>query len=107
MMDKAGGEVEVCWTKAHVEVEDVLEKGIREKEIVGNECADALAKRGAKLVELDMNAVGKIQWADRVSILIRDRLLFIQRHIITQQPGGGREEEEKKRKKANYTSAKR
>ena len=74
---------------------------------MGNECADALAKRGAKLVELDMNAVEKIKWADRVSILIRDRLLFIQRHVITQQPGDGREEEEKKRKKAHDTRAKR
>ena len=100
-MDQAGGEVEVCWTRAHVEVKDVLEKGIREKEIVGNECADALAKRGAKLVELDMTAVEKIKWADKVSSLIRDRLLFIQRHVITQQLGDGREEEEKKRKKAH------
>ena len=77
--------MEVYWTKAHVEVKDVLERGIKEREIVGNECADALAKRGAKLVELDMNATEKIKWADSISGLVRRRLLFIQRHLITQQ----------------------
>ena len=107
LMEKTAGKVQVIWTKAHVAVKYVLDLGIKSIEIIGNECVDALAKRGAALGGLDMNPLSKVSWADRTSMLIRNRLLFIQRHLITQGVKEGREEEEKRRRKAHVTRATR
>ena len=93
-MDEAEGAVKVHWTKAHVEAKDVKKHNIGLKQIVGNECADALAKRGAAVAALDLNPRRQIGRIERKAKMVRNRLLFIQSHVIKQSIGEGREEEE-------------
>ena len=42
----ADGMVDVEWIKAHVTAEDMMNRGLEPRHVMGNECADAVAKRG-------------------------------------------------------------
>ena len=53
----------VVWVKAHVTAEMQVKLQVDVKILISNECADALAKRGAKTVKVDANEELKLKWA--------------------------------------------
>ena len=66
------------WIKAHVTEEMQLKLKLDPRVLAGNECADAMAGRGAKLADIDLNDKRKIEWAERRGWAIRNRLAHIQ-----------------------------
>ena len=88
--------VKVKWTKAHVDVDAFIEKSMLADVVIGKECADALAKRGAELGAITLNEEAQIAWTDRTSMAVRERLIFIQKHVVTGPEGN--EEAERRRK---------
>ena len=68
----------VVWVKAHVTVEMQVKLKVDAKVLVGNECADALAKNGASTVKVDRNEELKLKWAEGTAWRVRRRLLEIQ-----------------------------
>ena len=73
------------WIKAHVTEELQLKLKLDSRVLAGNECADAMAGRGAKLADIDLDDKRKIKWAERRGWAIRNRLAHIQLHILDTQ----------------------
>ena len=93
----------VMWVKAHVTKELQKKLAIDPRVLAGNECADAMAARGAGLGDLDINQKRKIRLADRKAWVIRNRLAHIQVHILETQGDecDGAGEDQRKAKKAS------
>ena len=94
----AGSEeaIKIVWVKAHVTAEMQMRLKVDAKVLVGNECADALAKNGASTVKVDVNEEMKLKWAEGVAWRVRRRLLEIQMFMIMEH---GEEKEDKERRK--------
>ncbi len=73
--------VDVVWVKAHVTQEAQMVRKIDSSILAGNECADALAKRGAKLAQLTHGTKEKIVRMERMAWSIRRRNAAIQDHV--------------------------
>ena len=94
----AGSEdaIKMVWVKAHVTAEMQMRLKVDAKVLVGNECADALAKNGAGTVKVDLKEEMTLKWAEGVAWRIRRRLLEIQMFMVMEH---GEEKEDKERRK--------
>ena len=90
-----------------VTAEDIMQRGLEARHIMGNECADALAKRGARMAEIDEGTRQKLRAVERKAAMVRRRLVCIQKHVVEKWAEEGREEEEKKRRRAHRVRAAR
>ncbi len=88
--------VEVVWVKAHVTSIMQEVRQLPRSTLVGNECADELAKRGAKLVQVDENYRAKVLWTESIAWRVRRRLAAIQQYMV-ENPGEDKEDAFKRR----------
>ena len=65
--------VEVRWTKAHLTAARQIELQIDPKVLIGNACADALAKRGAELAWLADNQEQSLTMSESMAWKVRRR----------------------------------
>ena len=72
----------VLWTKAHVLPKHIISGQVSRFNAFGNECADLLAKAGARISAIDTNQERTISFFEGRAHLIRSRLIAIQRCAI-------------------------
>jgi hypothetical protein len=95
----------VTWTKAHVTAQMQERMQVPQRVLSGNECADALAKRGSKLAGLELEVLSRVQRADDKAQLVRNRLLCIQMHILKTQGVERTGADEERRQQVKTTRA--
>ena len=68
------GTVQVRWVKAHVSVQEFVSRAIPYSWVLGNEIADALARRGAALVAVNEIRQREIAFVDALAWKVRSRI---------------------------------
>ena len=98
--------VVLYWTKSHVTVEYQVAHQIPQHVLTGNECADALAKRGAELARIRPAQLAQVRCFDLKAAKVRRRLLAVQ-ELVLAECGPDRAEEEAGRDRAAATRRRR
>ncbi len=75
-------DVEVVWVKAHITPIMQEVRRVNQATLNGNETADALAKRGARAVQISQGTKAKILRLEATAWKIRRRLMAIQRYMV-------------------------
>jgi len=73
LMD-AGRTITITWVKSHPDEEDILHYDIQPHQIYGNAYADAMAKRGAELVEVPVTHCIMVEANDAIAWLVQRRI---------------------------------
>ena len=73
-IDKHDGSVRLRWVKAHISVQEFEAADFPAEWVLGNEAADALAKRGAALVQVPEARCSEIARADAIAWKVRIRI---------------------------------
>ncbi len=89
--------MQVVWVKAHITPVMQEVRQVSQCVLNGNEAADALAKRGAKLVDVTQKYRAKVLWLESVAWRVRRRILAIQMFMV-EHHGEDKEDSETRRK---------